>query len=193
MRIGGFALVGLAIVAALVGLLTLTTGGDGTTDQALAPASSTTESAAPVAPADPAAPAAPAPAAPAPAAPAPAAPPVAPTTAPPSEEPIAPYVPGAGASGSTVKAPLRVYNNSRIKGLADEAAADFRGAGWQVDSVGNYSEGVIPTSTVYYRPGDEAAAEALANEFGMRANPGFEGLRFGADGLIVIVTREYGN
>lgn len=185
MRIGGFALVGLAVVAALVGLFTLATGGeDTTTDQALAPAPTETVAPAPApAPTDPAA------------VPAPTTVPPIGTPAPvPSEEPIAPYTPESepDTSVSTVKAPLRVYNNSRIQGLAERAADDFRSAGWQVESVGNYNRGVIPTSTVYYQPGNEAAARALADEFGMRANPGFDGLQFGGDGLVVIVTREYG-
>lgn len=215
MRIGGIALVGVAVVAALVGVLTLATGG-GSTDEALAPAASTSDVAAPPA-VDPAAPPAPDPNAPPPAAaaaptPAPAVPgaspapgaPAAPTapTGPtaPSDEPIAPYTPPAGAGGSdsakgsdSARAPLRVYNNSRIKGLAEEAAADFRSAGWDVDSVGNYSNGVIPTSTVYYQPGEEDAAEALGNEFGLRVAPRFAGLETASEGLIVIVTREYGN
>ncbi|MGQ0574076.1 MAG: LytR C-terminal domain-containing protein [Pseudonocardia sp.] len=195
MRIGGFALVGLAVVAALVGLFTLTVGAEPSTDQALAPTSSTGEAAAP----DPAAPA-PAPADPAappaadPAAPTPAQPPVAAPA--PAEEPIAPFSPEASepdATLSSVRAPLRVYNNSRIKGLAEQAADDFRTAGWQVDSVGNYSSGVIPTSTVYYQDGEQDAAEALAAEFGMRVRPGFSGLQFGGGNLVVIVTREYGN
>lgn len=222
MRIGGFALVGLAVVAALVGLLTLATGGS--TDQALAPTSST-EGAAPADPnaappaVDPNAPppavdpnAAPAPsavvapppgAAPAAGTPPPAgaappagvAPPVAAAPAP-TDEPIAPFTPNAtapdpGAGLTSARAPLRVYNNSTIKGLAEDAAADFRTAGWQVDSVGNYGSGIIPTSTVYYQPGEEAAAEALAGEFGMRSMPRFNGLESATNGLIVIVTRDY--
>ncbi|MGE3285199.1 MAG: LytR C-terminal domain-containing protein [Pseudonocardia sp.] len=191
LRIGGLALVGVAVVAALGGLFTLATGGDTAGDQTLASASS----AAPVEPApvepppvDPSAAPSPLPA------PLPAPAPVpAPTTAP-AEEPIAPYTPEStpGDTVTPVKAPLRVYNNSRISGLAEQAAADFRAAGWQVTAVGNYSSGVIPTSTVYYQPGSEAAAESLAREFGMRAKPGFGGLQFGGDNLVVIVTREYG-
>jgi outer membrane biosynthesis protein TonB len=183
LRIGGLALVGVAVVAALGGLFTLATGGDSAGDQAIASASS-------------AAPAEPAPVTPPPAEPS-AAPPPPPTTAPvpapapPSEETIPPLTEPTTAA-TPVKAPLRVYNNSRISGLAEQAAADFRAAGWQVMEVGNYSSGVIPTSTVYYQPGSEAAAETLAREFGMRARPGFSGLQFGGDNLVVIVTREYG-
>jgi len=211
LRTGGFALLAVAVVAALIGLLSLANRG-ASNDQALAPTAGT-ESALPapgpsstVAPAPPgdanlAAPGAPGatpapPGAPAPGAPAPGAP----APAPPSssaDEPIAPYTPpgssesGQGSSAGTARAPLRVYNNSMITGLADRAAADFRDAGWDVTSVGNYSQGTIPTSTVYYESDDEAAAQALAEDFGMRAMPRFAGLGDASPGLIVIVTKEY--
>lgn len=101
---------------------------------------------------------------------------------------------GGAASAAVTRAPIRVYNNSTIKGLASRAAADFRRAGWRVDEVGNYPHGIIPTSTVYFTPGtaEEAAAQALGREFGLRVEPRFEGIRNASPGLIVIVTRDYG-
>ncbi|MCU1630650.1 MAG: hypothetical protein JWP64_5599 [Pseudonocardia sp.] len=103
---------------------------------------------------------------------------------------------GAGGSGAVVAAPrepLRVYNNSTIAGLAAKAAEDFRRAGWTVTESRNYSDGVIPTTTVYYRPGtrEQAAAERLAAEFGMRAEPRFAGIQDATPGLIVILTKDY--
>jgi hypothetical protein len=103
----------------------------------------------------------------------------------------------AGRSGggtSAVRVPLRVYNNSTIGGLATRAAEDFRKAGWPIDEIGNYPQGVIPTTTVYYRPGtdEEAPARALGQQFGMRVNPRFEGLEHATPGIIVIVTNDYG-
>lgn len=91
------------------------------------------------------------------------------------------------------KAPVRVYNNSNVKNLADHAAEDLRNAGYPIDEVGNYSSGIIPTTTVYYRPGtdEEAAAKSLARAFGIRAEPRFDGLKDAKPGLIMIVTREY--
>jgi hypothetical protein len=90
--------------------------------------------------------------------------------------------------------PLRIYNNSTISGLATRAAEDFRRAGWPIDEIGNYPQGIIPTTTVYYRPGtdEEAPAKALAEQFGMRVNPRFEGLQHATPGIIVIVTNDYG-
>lgn len=195
LRIGGFALIGVAVVAALVGLLTLATGGS-SSDPALAQSASTSEATpsaeAPAAPGDaggatpPGAEAAP----PVASTPAPGGP-TTPAAATPSEEVIAPYTPSPSENLSSLRAPLRVYNNSTISGLAERAAEDFRVAGWDVTEVGNYSQGVIPTSTVYYENGDEATAQALADEFGMRAMPRFAGLQQATPGLIVIITREY--
>ncbi|HVL82783.1 MAG TPA: LytR C-terminal domain-containing protein [Pseudonocardia sp.] len=98
-----------------------------------------------------------------------------------------------GSSTDAVRAPLRVYNNSTIRGLADEGAADFRAAGWTVTEVGNYSDGIIPTSTVYYRAGtaEKAAAETLGREFGLRVEPRFAGIKDANPGVIVILTKDY--
>lgn len=203
LRIGGFALVGLAVVAALVGLLTLATGGTnpdpnavGATSAIAAPPPA--EAPDPAPPTEPAVPPAPAPAPVVPA----------PTTAPaavpggPTDEAIAPLPPDAtgldtGSDVSAARAPVRVYNNSTIKGLAEQAADDFRGAGWDVNDVGNYpeSQGRVGASTVYYTPGDgnEAAAESLGGQFGLKVAPRFAGLKAASDGLIVILARDYGN
>jgi hypothetical protein len=88
---------------------------------------------------------------------------------------------------------VRVYNNSLVTGLADRAAGDFRGTGWNVVAVDNYSRGVIATTTVYFRPGteEEAPAKDLAKEFALRVEPRFQGIQDAGPGIIVIVTREY--
>ncbi len=212
LKVGGFLLLGVAAVAAVVGLISLAGGGS---SSAVPPPSIDAASSGSAAPPAAAAPVVPAPAVPAPAAAPPAAaPPV--TGATPSNQlatPPAPLpgagLPGAGlpadngtrpATGSgkgtrkvVAKAPLRVYNNSLIKNLAEQAATDFRGSGWQVEEVGNYSTGNIPTSTVYYRPGtsEQAAAQSLASSFGLRAAPRFAGLENATAGLIVIVTKDF--
>ncbi|HVH24216.1 MAG TPA: LytR C-terminal domain-containing protein [Pseudonocardia sp.] len=79
--------------------------------------------------------------------------------------------------------------------MAAGAADDFRKAGWTVNAVDNYAEsqGLIATSTVYYRPGtnEQSSAELMRNEFGLRAAPRFAGLTDASPGLIVIVTNDY--
>jgi hypothetical protein len=206
LRVGGLALVGVAVVSAIIGLTTLATSNGDVEPTAAAPAPPTTS--APPAEVPPPAPVPPT------AAEVPPPPPGAlptsdatvpvPTFAPPGgvAAPPAPAAPGAGtadggpAAGDravAARAPLRVYNNSTISGLAARAAEDFRNAGWPVEVVDNYPHGVIPTSTVYFRPGtnEEAPATELGAEFGMRVSPRFEGLQDASPGLIVIVTNDY--
>jgi hypothetical protein len=90
--------------------------------------------------------------------------------------------------------PVRVFNNGTITGLAARAAQDFQADGWNVVEVGNYSQGIIPTTTAYFRPGtdEESAARELARKFGMRAEPRFAGIADSSPGLIVMITNDYG-
>lgn len=100
---------------------------------------------------------------------------------------------GDGHGGHSDRVPVRVYNNSMIKDLASEAADDFRDGGWRVKKVSNYSGGVVPETTAYYRKGttEKAAAMSVAGEFGIRAKPRFDGIKDAHDGLIVIVAKDY--
>jgi hypothetical protein len=215
LRLGGIALLGVGVIAALAGLITTTQSGS-TSTVAQAPTSSsavldpTGQAAAPPAPAiaspapdagtaapnatpfvtgetgDGTAVGAAPPAAPEPAPAQPAAPP--PAVAAPAPAPA----PEAGGSGAA-REPLRIYNNSKIQGLAARAAGDFREAGWSVAEIGGYPGAVIPTSTVYYRPGtsEQTAAETLAAQFGLRSEPRFAGIQDATPGLIVILTNDY--
>jgi len=202
LRVGSFVLFGVAAVAAVGGLVSLARGGD-TTNSAAGSASS-----APAAPKG-AVPPLLSPAHPPPglAVPQPtliAPKPVQPPPAPVNPLPAAGLPPVSGGSESSglgkgsepvaVRAPVRIYNNSLVKDLAERAAADFRGDGWSVTSVGNYPYNNIATSTVYYEPGNSrqrAAAEYLASSFGMCAAPRFAAIQNATPGLIVIVTKDY--
>ncbi|MCO1575216.1 LytR C-terminal domain-containing protein [Crossiella sp. SN42] len=88
---------------------------------------------------------------------------------------------------------VNVYNNSNIKNLNQQAADYLKDDGWTVENGGNYSAGIIPTSTVYYRTGttEDAAAKLLARRFKIRAEPRFDGLKEAKPGLILIVTRDF--
>jgi LytR cell envelope-related transcriptional attenuator len=98
-----------------------------------------------------------------------------------------------GPSRSAVRAYVRVYNNSTIRGLAARAARDLTAAGWTVVEVGNYARGTVPTTTAYYQEGTDqrAAAEALGTQFRMRVEPRFPDIANASPGLIVIVTNDY--
>jgi LytR cell envelope-related transcriptional attenuator len=82
-----------------------------------------------------------------------------------------------------------VLNNSRVQGLAHHVAAEVAARGWQLGRVGNLG-GLVPATTVYYAPGDEAAAEHLASEFSQiqRIEPDSEG-RIHEPGLTLVATR----
>jgi hypothetical protein len=97
---------------------------------------------------------------------------------------------GNGETGKTV--PVRVLNNSKVKGLAATAADDLRADGWQV-TIGNYSATNVPETTVYFRPGtaEEAAARALASTFGLTVAPRIDTIAGEPAGVIVIVTSDY--
>jgi hypothetical protein len=89
-------------------------------------------------------------------------------------------------------APVNVLNNSRRTGLAHEVAAEVQERGWAIAMVGNL-QGLVPETTVYYAPGDEAAAQHLADEFSsiQRIEPDSEG-RLHLSGLTLVLTRSWG-
>jgi hypothetical protein len=117
-----------------------------------------------------------------------------PTSQPVPNPPPSGQPPATAAPANPRAVPIRVYNNGTVTGLAAEAAADFRADGWTVITVGNYSQGIIPTSTVYFRPGtdEEAAAQELGRKFNLRVEPRFPGIVDSTAGLVVIVTNDYG-
>ncbi|MER5671493.1 LytR C-terminal domain-containing protein [Pseudonocardia alni] len=216
LKIAGIALIGVGVVAAVVGLIGLTGGGEDGGNQAAAPPPSSSAEPAPggdgatpapgdgttpgasgtpgtpgeTSPFTPGAPGTPGSPGYDGAGPAVAAPPAAGSGS-----------AGQGGSGSAAgegsavaaRPVVRIYNNSTIRGLAEKAAGEFRTNGWTVSQVQNYSQGVIPTTTVYYRQGtsEKAAAEEIAKKFGIRSEPRFDGIQDATPGVIVIVTRDF--
>jgi hypothetical protein len=208
LRVGGLALVGAGAVAALIGLATLLPGGGSSTPAAPTTTPTISETAVPTpAPAPTSAVAAPNEPVPVPSfAPTPTNAVAAPNGTAPGTAGTAGTggsgtgtgsgsgsVGGSGGGSGVVEAPVRVYNNSTITGLAARAADDFRADGWQVKAVSNYPSGIIATSTVYYRPGtsEQSAASSLGSQFGLRVEPRFVGIDDATPGLIVIVTNDY--
>ena len=187
LRAAGVALIALAVMAATIGIvLALTRGG-----QIKATGPSTSVSAQPLPPRPTAIPFPPPVIS---TTPAPVViPPAAPEPAPAEAAPLEQAAPANGKGAS--RGEVRVYNNSTIRGLAARAAQDLSVAGWTVVEVGNYPWGIIPTTTVYYQEGtdERAGAEAIASEFGMRAEPRFPGIANANPGIIVIVTNNYRN
>ncbi|MEU7789631.1 LytR C-terminal domain-containing protein [Amycolatopsis sp. NPDC049159] len=195
MKAAGVALIGVAIVAAVVGGISALSGDGsneagpsgtssanppGTSGGTSAPPATSSTATPPSTSANPTSPA--------------------PPTTPPGGQPTQgqpgqgqPGQPGGDQQASNKWVTVRVFNNSTIKGLAARAKDDFAGAGWNVTEVSNYSQGVIPATTAYFRPGtdEEAAAKQLAQEFGFKAEPRFAGIQDATPGVIVIVTNNY--
>lgn len=179
-KAAGFALLGVAAVALIIGVISLFGGGsdtpsaEGSSTAPPPPPQTTTGS--PTVPTD-----------------ATSAPPAATTTTVPptssAEQPPPPPVNQPGAA----KVPVRVYNNSTITGLASKASDEVRANGWTVADTGNYSQGTIPTTTVYYRPGtdEEASAKELAAVLRARVEPRFDGIEKSPAGIILIVTNDF--
>ena len=124
-----------------------------------------------------------------------------PTAAPPSS-PSATAKPSPSVTPSATSAPvtsptaaarpaITVLNNSRVTGLAAKAARDFERGGWRIAGTGNL-RGRTPETTVYYSPGQQAAAAELRRQFpAVKAMaPRYAGLP-GGSGLTVVVTRDY--
>ncbi|WP_329054601.1 LytR C-terminal domain-containing protein [Amycolatopsis sp. NBC_01488] len=188
MKAAGVALIGVAIIAAVIGGISALNGGGsneaGPSGTPTQPGTSGGPSTPPTTSSSPSTP--PTSTSTSPASPSPTTPPPGQPTSP------APGQPGDHQAGNKWVT-VRVFNNSLIKDLAQRAADDFRGGGWTVNEVGNYSQGTIPTTTAFYRLGtdEEAAAKQLAQEFGIKAEPRFPGIESASPGVIVIVTKEY--
>jgi cytoskeletal protein RodZ len=177
-RAAGLLLIGVAVIAVVLGVITLLGGGD-ENKQGQPPPSSTGQQ--------------PPPSASGPNSNQPprssssqAPPPVTTTTTQPAPPP--PSAP------DPKQVPLRVFNNSTIAKFAAQAAQDFRNDGWTVVEVGNYSEKIIPTTTAYFRPGteEEPAARALAARFNMKVEPRLASFSYGP-GVVVMITKDYGS
>jgi hypothetical protein len=182
-RVAGFVLVGVAVVAVGLGVFALTSNGAGPQTQGRPPVTSST-------------PPPPATTTPRPTRTTTTKPrPTTTTTTAPSSQTTTVVPPPAPTTTPSLKQTIgvRVYNNSFIKDLAAKAAQDFRDDGFNVVQVGNYSAGNIPTSTVYYSPapGEQQVANELGKDFGMRVQPRFPGIAFASPGVIVIVTMDF--
>jgi hypothetical protein len=88
-------------------------------------------------------------------------------------------------------APVRVFNNTRISGLAHHVASEIAQRGWTVPVVGNVT-GSTPVTTLYYSPSDRDAARHLAREFsGIRAVRPNSALHLRYHGLTLVLTADW--
>src|SRR5262245_18739018 len=177
-RAVGLLLIGLAVIAVVLGVITLINGGDDDKPTGSPPPSSNPQTPPPASqtsgnPQNSNQP-------PQSSTQQPPPPPVTTTTAQPQTPAPPPFNPK--------QVGLRVFNNSTIAKAAAQAANDFRGDGWNVVEVGNYSETNIATSTAYFRAGDgneEAAARALGARFNLKVEPRLPRFAYGP-GVVVM-------
>lgn len=109
----------------------------------------------------------------------------APTEAAPTEAESTAAEPARGSDMQVV-----VLNQTSRRGLASTVAEQLRSAGWPVPAVGNF-RGIVPSTTVYYPPGGEAGALAVAADLRVepRVRPSFGNLS--KTRLTVVVTDSY--
>jgi hypothetical protein len=68
--------------------------------------------------------------------------------------------------GPVPQIPVYVFNQTSISGLAAETASSLEASGWNIAGVDNWI-GTVPEDTVYFYPGDRAAAERLSQSSGI--------------------------
>jgi hypothetical protein len=71
---------------------------------------------------------------------------------------------GPNSTGPVPQVPVYVFNQTPITGLAAETGANLEASGWNIVGVDNWV-GTVPEDTVYFYPGDRAAAERLSRDF----------------------------
>jgi hypothetical protein len=181
-RLAGFILLGVAVVAVGLGIFALAdsasgqTSSSGPTSQVTAPETITTTT-------------------PRPTTAAPTTTTMPPSTSYPSGQTTTVLPAPTTNAGPPAPPPVqvRVYDNGTIPKAAARAAADLTSDGFDVVQVGNYAQGNIPTTTVYYTsaPGEQATAQAIGQKFGMRVLPRFPGIADASPGVIVIITNDF--
>lgn len=82
-----------------------------------------------------------------------------------------------------------VFNQTSVTGLAASFARVLESQGWTVLGVDNWI-GYVPENTVYYWPGDQAAAERLSRDFAEVARVWPASSPMPRDGLVVILATD---
>lgn len=114
----------------------------------------------------------------------------------PEQQPADPQSPAAqtGGAPAVTSVPVQVFNNSNVTGLAGRTGEALRESGFAVGDVANLpsNRGVVSESTAYFGtgPGERQAAEAVAAQLGITAEPRPSDLAVGSPGVIVIVTQD---
>lgn len=115
----------------------------------------------------------------------------APTEEPPAETPAPSETPSETPEPEAtvdMALPVTVLNGTRTEGLAGQASAALSEAGYNVVATDNFRQGTPPPTTVYYAADDATAtAEAIAEELGGAAEQDTER----GEGITVILGEDY--
>ena len=99
-----------------------------------------------------------------------------------------------GSAPNVSSVPVQIYNNSTVTGLAGRTGEQLREDGFAVGDVAIMpsNRGVVAESTAFYGtgPGEQAAAQAIADTLGITAKPRPADMAGDAPGVIVIVTQD---
>ncbi|NED98920.1 LytR C-terminal domain-containing protein [Phytoactinopolyspora halotolerans] len=89
-----------------------------------------------------------------------------------------------------LRTPIGIANQTSVEGLELTAADRFEAGGWEVAATSGFN-GTVPETTVYYPPGLQESAEALAAQFPEvgRVAESFEGLN--PSRIVVILVDDY--
>ncbi|GLB63441.1 hypothetical protein NCCP2495_13200 [Dietzia sp. NCCP-2495] len=102
--------------------------------------------------------------------------------------------PADGSAPNVNSVPVQIYNNSTVTGLAGRTGEQLREGGFAVGDVANMpsNRGVVAESTAFYGtgPGEQEAAQAIADTLGITAKPRPADMVGDAPGVIVIVTQD---
>ena len=85
--------------------------------------------------------------------------------------------------------PVYVFNQTTVTGLAASFSRVLDSDGWTVAGVGNW-RGFVPSNTVYYWPGDKAAAQRLSSDYGEIGRVWPASSPMPRDGLVVILASD---
>ncbi|NED95589.1 LytR C-terminal domain-containing protein [Phytoactinopolyspora alkaliphila] len=89
-----------------------------------------------------------------------------------------------------LRTPLGIANQTSVEGLELQARDRIEAGGWEVEATSGFN-GSVPETTVYYPPGLEESAQALARQFPEigRVEETFDGLN--PTRLVVVLVEDY--
>jgi hypothetical protein len=100
--------------------------------------------------------------------------------------PLPPSAPGAPSAPAAFRGQIVVLTQGTAPSSADAFIGTVEAGGWDVTGTAKFT-GVVPSTTVYFPPGQEEAARELARQFRIdRVKPSFKGITKSKIAVIVV-------